>query len=578
MNKLSTLAILCLLTAGAWTDNTLRAQENPHAAKVYEALVRTIYFERMEPKSKPYEEAYWEPLDGGGMVPKEKCHAVLLSKTKSSAVATVGPLYLDGHHFDFKGVVADASLPLHPLLTAFEQEAPYSISYYCYNGNDPQTAFPGVNLHFGEGAWTFPLRLNPDMQVRIIGFKDDDGFRSTFLVAWKAKQTDRQLAKRGQEIPVYDVSGFVYVSCCPQVNAPAPSENEAQQKYYDRSSAPRSTAHALMRELQKSDPVRAAALAADTLLEARLYPFAQMKAELYGETTHPDLHATYEALHAKVQRAMELCRTANDTELSAIRLTLQREVSKYPFQLPNRQFDKLNEMWFKVRDERKEELWPVQESFLKIFQPLQNLTEENDSLHQDDQDFLCRNHLALSHKPVDYEHVRFTACGEHPSGERKEAYLEVSREAAGQDFHVENTLHDLTPGRYRLLAAVRAAEAEHSGVSLFCKTEDEPSSLRTVEVPAAGRTGGNIWYSATLRYENRDPSKTTSVPGNDLNRLYVNEGRGYGWNRLVIDNIRVGSSGCLTYGITTRPEITGFTALGSEWFSACEFVVQRIGD
>jgi len=179
---------------------------------------------------------------------------------------------------------------------------------------------------------------------------------------------------------------------------------------------------------------------------------------------------------------------------------------------------------------------------------------------------------------VDYEHVRFTACGEHPSGERKEAYLEVSREAAGQDFHVENTLHDLTPGRYRLLAAVRAAEAEHSGVSLFCKAEDEPSSLRTVEVPAAGRTGGNIWYSATLRYENRDPSKTTSVPGNDLNRLYVNEGRGYGWNRLVIDNIRVGSSGCLTYGITTRPEITGATALGSEWFSACEFVVQRIGD
>ena len=189
MNKLSTLAILCLLTAGAWTDNTLRAQENPHAAKVYEALVRTIYFERMEPKSKPYEEAYWEPLDGGGMVPKEKCHAVLLSKTKSSAVATVGPLYLDGHHFDFKGVVADASLPLHPLLTAFEQEAPNSISYYCYNGNDPQTAFPGVNLHFGEGAWTFPLRLNPDMQVRIIGFKDDDGFRSTSLVAGKAKQT-----------------------------------------------------------------------------------------------------------------------------------------------------------------------------------------------------------------------------------------------------------------------------------------------------------------------------------------------------------------------------------------------------
>ncbi len=578
MKKVSTLAILCLLTAGAWTGNTLSAQENPHAASLHEAIVRTIYFERMEHNSKPYEEAYWEPLDGGGLVPKEKCHTILLSKTKSNVTANVGPLYLDGHHFDFKGVVEDASLPLRPLLNAFEQEAPFSTSYFCYNGNDPQTAFPGVNLHFGEGAWTFPLRLNPDMQVRIIGFKDDDGFRSTFLVAWKAKMTGKQLAKRGQEVPVYDVSGFVYECCCQQVNEQAPSEDEASQKYYDRSSAPRSTAHALMRDLQKNEPVRAAALAADTLLEARLYPFPQMKAELYGETIHPDLNATYEALHAKVQRAMELCRTANDTELSAIRLTLQREVNKYPFQLPYRQFSEFNEMWYEVRDERGEDLWPVQESFLKIFQPLQNLTEENDSLHQDDQDFLCRNHLALSHQPVDYENVRFTACGEHPSGERKEAYLEVSREVAGQDFHVENILRNLTPGHYRLLAAVRAAEAEHSGVSLFCKTKDDPASLLTAEVPAMGRTGGNIWYSATLRYEKRDPNHTTSAPGNDLNRLYVNEGRGYGWNRLVIDNIHVGSDGCLTYGISTRPEITGSTILGSDWFSACEFVVQRIGD
>lgn len=578
MKKLSTLATLCLLMAGTWTAGDLRAQENPHAAKLHEALVRTIYYERMEPKSLPYEEAYWEPLDGGGLVPKEKCHTILLSKTKSNVTANVGPLYLDGHHFDFKGVVADATLPLRPLLNAFEQAAPYSTSYYCYNGNDPQTAFPGVNLHFGEGAWTFPLRLNPDLKVRIIGFKDDDGFRSTFLVAWKARQTGKQLAKRGREVPVYDVSGFVYESCCPQVHAPAPAESEAPQKYNDRSSAPRSTAHALVRDLQKNDPARAAALAADTLLEARLYPFAQMKADLYGETTHPDLHATYEALHAKVQRAMELCRTASATELSAIRLTLQREVSKYPFQLPNRQFDKLNEMWYQVRNERGEDLWPVQESFLQIFEPLQNLTEENDSLHLDDQDFLCRNHLALVHHAVDYEHVRFTARGEHPSGDEKESYLEVSREVAGQDFNVENTLRGLTPGRYRLLATVRAAEAAHSGVSLFCKTEDATTPLRTVEVPAMGRTGGSIWYSAVLRYENRDQSKTTSAPGNDLNRLYVNEGRGYGWNRVVIDNVRVGSEGCLTYGITTRPDITGATTLGSEWFSACEFVVQRIGE
>ena len=63
----------------------------------------------------------------------------------------------------------------------------------------------------------------------------------------------------------------------------------------------------------------------------------------------------------------------------------------------------------------------------------------------------------------------------------------------------------------------------------------------------------------------------------DMNKAAANGGQGYGWNRIYIDDITVGN-GTLTYGVSTRPEITHSQQIDSGWFSACDFIVERIDD
>ena len=125
--KKQLLITALLLMPAAW----LHAQENKHAQAMYTAFVETIYGKfpkNIEAKLKSMNEdsltvakGEWGCLDGGGLVPKEKINVVTLSKTKSNVTATVGPLYIDGHRFSFNQVPDDPTLPLRPILDAFDK-------------------------------------------------------------------------------------------------------------------------------------------------------------------------------------------------------------------------------------------------------------------------------------------------------------------------------------------------------------------------------------------------------------------------------------------------------------------------
>ena len=88
--KKQILTTVLLLMLATW----LHAQENKHAQAMRTAFVETIYgkFPKgIEAKLKSYNEdsvtvawGEWGCLDGGGLVPKEKIHVVMLSKTKSN--------------------------------------------------------------------------------------------------------------------------------------------------------------------------------------------------------------------------------------------------------------------------------------------------------------------------------------------------------------------------------------------------------------------------------------------------------------------------------------------------------------
>ena len=509
----------------------------------------------------------WGCLDGGGLVPKEKIHVVELSKSKSNVTASIGPLYIDGHRFSFNQVPDDPTLPLRPMLDAFDKQAPFANSYYSYTAGDEQAVFPGVKIAWGEQGQTFPLQLHPSMNTRIISFKDDDGFRSTYLLTW----TDTELTDGDTKHKFYMVEGIIYEFHSPKIDNTPQMKSYDPDEYLNRTNTGLGVAHNLVRGLQKSDPERAKTLETDTVMEKNYgYTYQEMVAKLNGSSEIPNIYTSYDALQAKVQRMWELSRTANMTELEAILHTLNKETDNYPFLLSNWQADKLcgitNALEATVPPGQRQQV----ASARKSINAKRNLTAEIDSLNEQDQDYLNRNFWKLSHGSVDYAQTQFTATEEHYSGDERKGYLEVEGDA-GKGFEAETTLHGLRPGRYRVSAVVRASKAEHSNVHIFAKTGR--GDVRTQEIPAMGRTGGNVWFSALCRFEQR-ASNHDFVTALDIDKTAANGGQGFGWNRIWLDEVTVDNDGTLTYGVTTRQS----SNYNGSWFSACDFIVERVDD
>ena len=573
--KKQLLITALLLMPAAW----LHAQENPHAQVMRTAFIETIYGKfpkKIEAKMKSMNEdsltvahGEWGCLDGGGLVPKEKIHVVTLSKSKSNVTASIGPLYLDGHRFSFNQVPDDPTLPLRPMLDAFDKQAPFANSYYSYTAGDEQAIFPGVKIAWGEQGETFPLQLQPSMNARIISFKDADGFRSTYLLSWM----DTELTDGDTKHKRYMVEGIIYEFHCPKIDSKPQVKSYDPDEYLNRTNTGLGVAHNMVWDIKKNSPERAKALETDTVMEQFGYKFQEMVTKLKGSTEMPNLYTSYDALKAKVQRMLDLSRTATPTEQQAICNTLDKEVVAYPFRLSGRQAGELDRMTealeAAVADNLKQRVAKVRRGISIMMTP----TVDIDSLSERDQDYLNRNFWKLSYEPVDYTTTTFTAIGEHYSGDSQTGYLEVKGEAC-KGFEAETTLRDLRPGRYRVSAVVRAAEADRSFAYVFVKTGNtDRGDLTTKEIPAMGNTGGNVWFSALSRFEQRAGNKET-VYALDINKATANGGQGYGWNRIWLNDVTVYDNGELTYGVTTRPS----PEYPGGWFSACDFIVERVGD
>ena len=573
--KKQLLITALLLMPAAW----LHAQENKHAQAMRTAFVETIYGKfpkNIEAKLKSMNEdsltiahGEWGCLDGGGLVPKEKIHVVTLSKSKSNVTASIGPLYLDGHRFSFNQVPDDPTLPLRPMLDAFDKQAPFANSYYSYTAGDEQAIFPGVKIAWGEHGETFPLQLHPSMNARIISFKDADGFRSTYLLSW----IDTELTDGDTKHKRYLVEGIIYEFHCPRIDSKPQVKSYDPDEYLNRTNTGLGVAHNMVWDIKKNSPERAKTLETDTVMEKFGYKFQEMVAKLKGSTEMPNLYTSYDALKAKVQRMLDLSRTATPTEQQAICNTLYKEVVAYPFRLSGRQAGELDRMTealeAAVADNLKQQVAKVRRGISIMRDP----TVAIDSLNERDQDYLNRNFWKLSHEPVDYATTAFTAIGEHYSGDSQTGYLEVKGEA-GKGFEAETTLRDLRPGRYRVSAVVRAADADRSFAYVFVRTGNtDRGDFTTKEIPAMGRTGGNVWFSALSRFEQRAGNKE-AVYAQDINKATANGGQGYGWNRIWLKDVTVYDNGELTYGVTTRPN----PEYNGGWFSACDFIVERVGD
>ena len=545
--------------------SSLYAQENPHARAMREAFVMTRYAKYTENGDSA--NVVWDELDGGGLVPKEKIYFVELSPNSGH----IGPLYLDGHQFTFHEDSADSLKLLRRILDAYDKQAPYASTYYSYKAGDEQAAFPGICVTFGTNGDSFPLRLEPEMNVRVISFKDEDGFRSTYLLSWYSRETEKSSSQR----KCYETHGIFYEFHCPQMTSVPQVKSYDPDEYLERTNIGLDVASNLVWDVKKNNPQLASELETDTLMEKEHYTFDNMTGNLYKSPEISTNTTSYGALKAKLERMEELSKTANPTELLAICHTLDKVTGEYPSLLSGYQVEELNSLVgmieLVVPENQKHQ---VAEAYAHI-NARKNPTEDIDRLSKKDQEFLNSNCWKLVHRPVDYPHVSFTGKGEHYTGDSQLTYFDV-KESAVEGFHAETTLKPLTPGRYRLSAVVRAAEQEHSGVHVFVKT-GTGSSAKTYhkEIPAKGKKEGNVWFSAFCRFEERAAAKQ-GVYALDINKATANGGRGFGWNRIYLDDIVVDGDSPVVYGVTTRADITGSSISPSEWFSACDFILEQV--
>ena len=172
---------------------------------------------------------------------------------------------------------------------------------------------------------------------------------------------------------------------------------------------------------------------------------------------------------------------------------------------------------------------------------------------------------------------RFTAHGEYYGEDRWTRYIDTY--GGKQLFTIEHT-DTLQPGTYRLTACVRA---DGQGACLYAIIDDNDNAAYLCEIPANGNEGGDVWREAVLQKaaaEKAAEEQGGAMAGPIYERMCAlaeaNDGRGYGWNRDTLPEIRISKRPArLRYGVTTDPAITHQTWLG-KWFSATDFELIRV--
>ena len=89
-----------------------------------------------------------------------------------------------------------------------------------------------------------------------------------------------------------------------------------------------------------------------------------------------------------------------------------------------------------------------------------------------------------------------------------------------------------------------------------------------------------MWFSALSRFL-KDIRSGDGCLALDVNKSTAHGGVGYGWNRIYLDDITIPNNATnsnLTYGVTLDSNIVQQYGKPTNWFSACDFIVERIGD
>lgn len=127
------------------------------------------------------------------------------------------------------------------------------------------------------------------------------------------------------------------------------------------------------------------------------------------------------------------------------------------------------------------------------------------------------------------------------------------------------------------MVRAKKTNSGHSGLLVFAQVGDKNINK---EIPADGDTGGNVWFSGLSRFS-RKANAHEGVLALDLNKASAHGGQGYGWNRIYLDDITITDdtpNHALTYGVSFDRDVAMKNGESSNWFSACDFIVERVDD
>lgn len=182
-------------------------------------------------------------------------------------------------------------------------------------------------------------------------------------------------------------------------------------------------------------------------------------------------------------------------------------------------------------------------------------------INETDWDFLNQGGWYLLVAPSNRED-HYTSNGEYYTGNQNVRYLDGYSDW-GLNYQVEREKTDVAPGTYTLSVVART---NGKGAYVYAIADGRKYM---VEIPANGNTSGNIWTEAKRRLSITDSLSSNPDETYYQNIVEANDGKGYGWNRIEIKNIR-STKGTVRYGVSTKSNFTGSTFAG-QWVSAADF-------
>lgn len=182
-------------------------------------------------------------------------------------------------------------------------------------------------------------------------------------------------------------------------------------------------------------------------------------------------------------------------------------------------------------------------------------------IDETDWDFLNQGGWYLLVAPSNREN-HYTSNGEYYTGNQNVRYLDGYSDW-GLNYQVEREKTDVAPGTYTLSVVART---NGKGAYVYAIADGRKYM---VEIPANGNTSGNIWAEAKRRLSIADSLSSDPDRTYYQNIVEANDGKGYGWNRIEIKNIR-STKGSVRYGVSTKSSFTGSTFAG-QWVSATDF-------